>query len=1105
MSGPEHIGGDTHSPAPVDDTPPDPNQLTDESKQDIRIAAVLNGGVSLAVWMSGITLELHHLTLSSRGVDKWAPYGQVLDLLNGTVRIDVIAGTSAGGLNGAFLALGLTRQRDLMLLRDLWRDSGALEDLLRQPLVKSPPSLLDGDGYFLPQIRQALKKIRDNPQLLDEPSDDPVELILTGTLWTGRETTFTDDMGVGITERDHDALFRFSNKAMSAGASVCGDLRSDDVLDRLAEAARCTSSFPGAFEPHKVSVATEYGAASGQRWASSAGQSNFDTGQYVVDGGVLLNKPIRPALGAIHRQTADRQVRRILAYIVPDPGEAPKTATGVSPATDSVPVASEVLLGVVTRLQATDSVSRELQEIRDRNTATRARRRTRSALSTAMMETPELAKALWPFYRAERLRSAAITIGRLIAAGQPAGAGRWSAHEITAALTRHSAQLQQDYSFAPPEDMSVALSQTGDDWRWGQTTVLRLSDVTIDVLKRAVWLAPFGSDLQKAIVDSRANCAKLLAEIRADRDRLDTYWTDAPRQQSIPPRTSAANQPATAADLDALDEWIGLVLPGWATVPASTPANGQTAAQTISVPSGQPRITPLPAGTGAPRRSAMYGQALALAHQLVDRRSDIDAVLSNPNTAIDSDGYERNQLQLLYDWLLKLPTAAGEFEAVPALTAVDVLERMLRLDVVQLASTGALDQVEQEVELVQISCSTPSAITGMQLHHFGAFYRATWRVNDWIQGRLDGTEQIMRILLSPERLRQCGYTTDALLAELRKIAVPADPSHPYHQWLADQWESKNKSYRTEVERVFNSATEITALTEVAAALARPLQLQILAEDVDVLANAIKSEQDRNDIPGPSKEWLNAYDAKHKTSAEMSADELWKLRDGLILIGAETIANDAGTDIFARTIAKAATVTASTFSAPPKLTSVKAVRFVLSAVRGYTLMVWTMVHFMTMGSSFGARAIDLAVAGGATLLAVTILVPGIPVGITLVGALLVLAGITTAALRTKDTRGLVRRMTVVGLLVAAALGFLIWDDIHVHGASGVVASTLIKVGVGVLIVLIGTFVAGAKSSTGWRLKLLGHRGENAVAAGSSAAEDPPRTPPDQTPKGQTPTY
>jgi len=75
-------------------------------RQQIRVDVVLNGGVSLAVWMSGVVLELHHLGLASQRRGPWDTYCDVLDLLRASARIDVIAGTSAGGLNGAFFALG---------------------------------------------------------------------------------------------------------------------------------------------------------------------------------------------------------------------------------------------------------------------------------------------------------------------------------------------------------------------------------------------------------------------------------------------------------------------------------------------------------------------------------------------------------------------------------------------------------------------------------------------------------------------------------------------------------------------------------------------------------------------------------------------------------------------------------------------------------------------------------------------------------------------------------------------------------------------------------------------------------------------------------------
>ena len=44
----------------------------------------------------------------------------------------------------------------------------------------------------------------------------------------------------------------------------------------------------------------------------------------MIDGGVLANQPLRPALRAIFRQPARKQVRRVVGDFVPDPGEAVK-------------------------------------------------------------------------------------------------------------------------------------------------------------------------------------------------------------------------------------------------------------------------------------------------------------------------------------------------------------------------------------------------------------------------------------------------------------------------------------------------------------------------------------------------------------------------------------------------------------------------------------------------------------------------------------------------------------------------------------------------------------------------------------------------------------
>ena len=40
-------------------------RLYAEDRQEVRVAVVMIGGVSLAVWIGGVTLELQHLDLAS--------------------------------------------------------------------------------------------------------------------------------------------------------------------------------------------------------------------------------------------------------------------------------------------------------------------------------------------------------------------------------------------------------------------------------------------------------------------------------------------------------------------------------------------------------------------------------------------------------------------------------------------------------------------------------------------------------------------------------------------------------------------------------------------------------------------------------------------------------------------------------------------------------------------------------------------------------------------------------------------------------------------------------------------------------------------------------
>ena len=431
-------------------------------------------------------------------------------------------------------------------------------------------------------------------------------------------------------------------------------------------------------------------------------------------------------------------------------------------------------------------------------------------------------------------------------------------------------------------------------------------------------------------------------------------------------------------------------------------------------------------------------------------------MIDHPNPFVDPSGVELVEVKALNGWLLADQDPKS------------VLDHMLRLDVVQLATSGAVVQEEQEVELVQVSCTDPEAITGMQMHHFGAFYRAPWRVNDWIEGRIDGAMQVVRLLA--ERLRQRGYTKDELLDHLHAIAVPPGP---HQAFLEARWKERASAYVEEIDRVLDGTSTSAALDKIAEAVSMPLRLAALEEDLPALANAILGEN--GDTSNSSAAWLASYqaainDANRDTAGgpngpKIATRDLRDLCDAMRNIGTQTIKDDVGSDTFARSASHAAAVTAALLSPPTRLGANKAVRFALSTIRGYTAMLWAFIALLTRRSSFGTHAVEIAVAVGGALLAVTILVPGAPLILALLGVFGLLAGATASALLAAAAgRRFAARLGIATALFVAAVGYVAWNDINANGWSGsATQQALVKTAVGLAIVLLGAFVAQARPS------------------------------------------
>src|SRR2546421_13033039 len=101
-------------------------------RQEIRFAVVMTGGVSLAIWVGGVARELNLLLRRGGGGSDLArrvqgSYQRLLDILSVDVCVDVLSGTSAGGINAAILGLANVNNSDIGSLRELWLQAGAFD------------------------------------------------------------------------------------------------------------------------------------------------------------------------------------------------------------------------------------------------------------------------------------------------------------------------------------------------------------------------------------------------------------------------------------------------------------------------------------------------------------------------------------------------------------------------------------------------------------------------------------------------------------------------------------------------------------------------------------------------------------------------------------------------------------------------------------------------------------------------------------------------------------------------------------------------------------------------------------------------------------------
>ena len=377
--------------------------------QDVRFAVVMSGGVSLAVWMGGVAREVNLLQQASdsRGPDETADapldwdgqsrhlYRKLLQVLDVSVTVDVLSGTSAGGINAALLGLSSAAGADLAGLRDLWLTTGSMDILLRDPGEKDPPSLMQGDKVLFANLASGIDLV--NRARKDEyaPRNPETTVFITTTMLSGETSRFSDDYGTLVPDVDHHGLFTFDQDAL-----VSGDA---SALSALALAARSSASFPAAFEPSFVPVRTHVPGANGVPGRPDmAGFANMTRSHWVADGGLLANRPLTPLLSAVLARPAAREVRRVLAFVVPDGGGTASPAA--IPAADqwTRPLTLAGALKADLNAQTSQSIASDLQAIRAHNEQITASHDLRSSLAEM----------------GSRLRPAGLVTARLLAGYQ---------------------------------------------------------------------------------------------------------------------------------------------------------------------------------------------------------------------------------------------------------------------------------------------------------------------------------------------------------------------------------------------------------------------------------------------------------------------------------------------------------------------------------------------------------------------------------------------------------------------------------------------------------------------------------------------------------------
>ena len=775
--------------------------LSYQPTQEIRFAVVMFGGVSLAIYMNGITQELFRMVRATAPAsahdDKSASQkpllgdqppkstskvyrklGQMLahgepwrtpseidpakDPILTRFVVDILAGTSAGGINSVFLSKALANNQEVDFLNSLWNEQGNIDLLLNDKKsydgsIESPSpktSLLNSQRMFhqLFSAFQGMDKGIDESNEPYQRSDgyrsplvDELDLYVTATdlegIWAPMETS--DRI---IDERIHKLEFNFQYRPGRAYGS-------NDFLHEyngmLAFASRCTSSFPVAFEPMKltdVKMVPELRNADLTKnpWRKffhryrSAGESNPSyTERQLADGGYLQNKPLRYALDAIRYRDAWGPVNRKLLFLDPFPEYREDQAAG----TKQIDFITN-LLKASTELPRYQSIRQDLEAINQRNRQIYRvqvlRKRLRDSSQTPnwkVRSSEEFEKtgldtlvsergANWASYHHLRVFSVtddlALLVTRLTGFAE-------DTDEFRAIRYLVRAWRESRYESNPPKDGGKhAETKYWKDFdicfRMRRLDRLRMEiDLLLEEKRKGIRNSenPHSRHTDNTIEQLKAIRQGARTALRGLEDAHNELWATEGAGISSERRTQLQKK---SAKLGFTKTDFNHIL-----APVEEDACYKRAQEVLSR-TGDENIQDL-AESLQEMLGAEFNKAARSVRKVLGYRSDTNSTPLKTELRILYDLFD------YYDSLL-----------FPVLSAMEVGEA----DQVEVYRVGPADATHTRTLL---DPDGKQKLAGTALMNFGAFLRREWRDNDVMWGRLDGSERIICALLPGDDLK----------------------------------------------------------------------------------------------------------------------------------------------------------------------------------------------------------------------------------------------------------------------------------------------------------------------------------------------------------------